>query len=81
MNLHVLACVDAEGRPNCGACCLVVGRPPFAGYATDREGLPCTAYDPATRRCGIYPERPQMCRSFEPGGQECRAARFHARVG
>ena len=29
----------------------------------------------AQHLCQIYPERPEACRSIEPGNRECRAAR------
>ena len=31
--------------------------------------VPCTAL--INGRCGIYPNRPQVCRDFEPGGTHC----------
>lgn len=30
----------------------------------------CTALTPEGR-CGIYAERPQVCRTYPPGGQDC----------
>jgi Fe-S-cluster containining protein len=41
----------------------------FAGAV----GGPCS--------CSVYPDRPGRCRSFEPGGLKCRAARFEAGLG
>jgi Fe-S-cluster containining protein len=38
----------------------------------------CCFLDPANR-CGIYPTRPDVCRAFAPGGEQCQQAR--ARVG
>ena len=35
----------------------------------------CAALDRATLRCGIYDDRPLVCREFEMGGWECLAER------
>ena len=43
-------------------------------------GTPCLWYDPATRRCRHYDERPGACREFELGGRDCRDARRRAGV-
>jgi Fe-S-cluster containining protein len=31
----------------------------------------------AANRCAIHPTRPAVCRTFEPGGLQCREARRH----
>lgn len=35
------------------------------------SGLPCIWYDIAAKRCGHYEFRPQACREFEVGGEDC----------
>ncbi len=35
----------------------------------------CVALDLDTMRCGIYEQRPQICRKFAMGGPYCRAER------
>jgi Fe-S-cluster containining protein len=46
-----------------------------------REGEmgPCSWYDPETRRCKHHELRPQICRDFEPGSEDC--LRFRAEHG
>jgi Fe-S-cluster containining protein len=39
------------------------------------DGTPCLWYDPATRGCRHYGWRPDICRDFEVGDEECRDAR------
>ena len=41
--------------------------------------VPCCWYDPTTRRCRNYMYRPDACRDFEPGEEDCR--RFRAEHG
>jgi Fe-S-cluster containining protein len=41
---------------------------------------PCCWYDPATRRCRNYDYRPEACRDFEPGTEECGEARARHRI-
>lgn len=41
-------------------------------------GGPCVAYDAASKRCTIYPDRPGDCRDFKVGGDACLAARKDA---
>lgn len=36
-----------------------------------RDGRPCCWYDEATRQCRNYFWRPEICRAFEVGSQEC----------
>lgn len=36
----------------------------------------CVALDRDSFRCTIYKQRPLICRDFEMGGDECRAARI-----
>lgn len=35
----------------------------------------CVALDRSTWRCGIYEQRPQVCRDFTMGGPYCRSER------
>ena len=42
--------------------------------ARDEEGW-CTAIDPARMQCGIYAQRPQVCRRFAMDGPYCREVR------
>lgn len=39
----------------------------------------CTALDRDTMRCTIYALRPQVCRDFDMGGQDCRNVRANDR--
>ena len=43
-------------------------------------GTPCLWFDPATRRCRHYDDRPRACRDFALGGPDCRDARRRAGV-
>ena len=36
----------------------------------------CAALDRNTMRCTIYENRPQICRDFEMGGDDCLVARL-----
>lgn len=40
-----------------------------------RDELPCLWYDPAARTCRHHAHRPQVCREFEVGGEDCLRAR------
>jgi Fe-S-cluster containining protein len=44
------------------------------------HGTPCLWYDPESRRCRHYDDRPSACRAFEVGGGDCRDARRRAGV-
>lgn len=35
------------------------------------QGLPCLWYDAETRQCKHYEHRPEVCREFEMGGDDC----------
>src|SRR4029077_2831308 len=77
----------------CGACCIAeIGRP--EGAAQSSGWADCTVVDvvrlsrrtraklvPVTRRmsCRIYTNRPEICRRFEPGSEDCQSAR--GRIG
>ena len=80
MELPVLSC---EG---CGACCYLQSLPPYmpteldvlakhlvaeisAAMKRNHKG-PCIWLN-AEKRCGHYEERPEVCRQFELGGEEC----------
>lgn len=76
MTLPVIQCLSDIGLGVCGACCMIVGRPPFPGYSRDRAGQPCTEFDTTTKLCRIYETRPEECRAFEPGSVQCRSARI-----
>lgn len=39
------------------------------------EEAPCFWYDAAARRCKHHDARPQICRDFGPGSEECGEAR------
>jgi hypothetical protein len=39
------------------------------------EHGPCIWFDRATRRCRHYDYRPEVCRDYEPGAEDCRLAR------
>ena len=41
----------------------------------NRDGMPCIWLDEQTRRCGHYDHRPQACREFEVGSEDCLAYR------
>jgi uncharacterized protein len=41
----------------------------------DDEGQPCIWLDQANRRCGCYDHRPNVCRKFEVGCNDCLAHR------
>ena len=70
----------------CGRCChLVVELRPGdwvpEAMVVEHDGVrcmdqrgdgACVALDAATRRCGIYADRPQTCRDFNRGGELCR---------
>jgi len=72
----------------CRACCcrlevLVIGDPhvpdemttvnDWGGTVMRRmEDGWCVALDRDTMRCSIYARRPQICRDFEMGGEDCR---------
>jgi Fe-S-cluster containining protein len=45
----------------------------YAGTEVDRgeRGLPCLWYDAASKRCRFYEYRPEVCREFEVGGEDC----------
>jgi Fe-S-cluster containining protein len=36
-----------------------------------RDGRPCIWYDEGARRCKHHEHRPQVCREFEVGGEDC----------
>lgn len=38
----------------------------------------CAALDRDSMRCSIYERRPEICRAFEMGGEECLAERVSA---
>jgi hypothetical protein len=59
-------------------------RPPPRYVDVDDHGLAvmgrgddgwCLALDRASMSCGIYPDRPQICRDFAMAGPDCRAER------
>ena len=35
------------------------------------DGAPCCWLDPKTKLCVHYDIRPDICREFEPGGEDC----------
>jgi uncharacterized protein len=39
--------------------------------ANEAEGWPCLWLDPVARRCRHYEYRPEVCRDFEPGEDDC----------
>jgi Fe-S-cluster containining protein len=45
----------------------------WAGKIADRtaKNTPCLWYDAATRKCVHYERRPNICRTFEIGGEGC----------
>lgn len=47
------------------------------GTVSDRvkNKLPCLWFDPATKGCGHYEWRPEICREFEVGGEDCQRLR------
>lgn len=49
----------------------------WAGRIQDRSAsdAPCLWYDEATRRCKHHEYRPDCCREFEIGGDDCRRVR------
>ena len=80
---------------NCSACCcrmpvLVICDPlvPERFVLDDASGLSfmakgedgwCVALDRNTMLCTIYEQRPQICRDFAMGGDECQQAREEER--
>jgi Fe-S-cluster containining protein len=46
----------------------------------DDTGRPCIWLDLATRSCLHYDHRPQVCRDFERGSDECRVVRWRYRI-
>jgi uncharacterized protein len=40
------------------------------------EGAPCVWYDRASHRCRHYEHRPEVCRDFPVGGEDCLAWRL-----
>ncbi len=59
-------------------------RPPPRYVDVDDHGLAmmargddgwCLALDRASMSCGIYPDRPQICRDFAMAGPDCRSER------
>jgi Fe-S-cluster containining protein len=59
-------------------------RPPPRYVDVDSHGLAvmargedgwCLALDRAAMSCGIYPDRPQICRDFAMAGPDCRSER------
>jgi Fe-S-cluster containining protein len=84
-----------ESCDGCGACCMVIGAPPFldeidlipkdlqvlaraqkeAWVAAGEPEVPCPWLDLATRRCIHYEDRPNVCREYERGQEECLLAR------
>lgn len=59
-------------------------RPPPRYVDVDGHGLAvmargddgwCLALDRASMSCGIYPDRPQICREFAMAGPDCRSER------
>jgi len=42
-------------------------------FMDQRGNGACVALDPVTRLCGIYAQRPAVCRGFERGSDLCRA--------
>ena len=54
----------------------------IANYKTQSEGEldgPCIWFDTDTRRCKHHEHRPQVCRDFEVGSQDCLDWRAHYR--
>lgn len=39
------------------------------------DDAPCTWLDPGTMRCRHYEDRPEICREFEMGSEDCLAHR------
>ena len=50
------------------------------GVLEDRESIadPCLWYDPVSGRCSHYQWRPEACRLFEAGGDDCLGIREYA---
>lgn len=50
------------------------------GLIEDRElqADPCIWYDQVTRRCSHHEWRPEACRAFEAGGDDCLGVRDYA---
>ena len=46
----------------------------------DDSGEPCIWLDFETRKCRHYEHRPEVCRSFEVGGEDCIRLRQQAMV-
>lgn len=44
------------------------------------RGLPCLWYDGETKKCRFYAHRPQACREFEVGGEDCLGFRDRSRA-
>ncbi len=42
-----------------------------AGLCRRDYEAPCLWYDASSRRCKHYDYRPDVCRDFEPGGEDC----------
>jgi Fe-S-cluster containining protein len=55
-------------------------RTSFDPYVVVEEVRPCAWLDLETRQCLHYDDRPQICRDFERGSQECRLARWRYRI-
>jgi Fe-S-cluster containining protein len=41
------------------------------GFGDEREGKPCYWWDPSTKRCTQYANRPRLCQEFEAGSDSC----------
>ena len=49
---------------------MMMTEPPFPGTVVHMD-RPCSWLDVKTKRCSRYDERPQVCRSFPVGCEEC----------
>ena len=64
----------------CGACCMLQVEPPFPGVVVHMD-RPCCWLDLTTKRCRRYDERPQACRDYVVGREDCLACRRAFGVG
>ena len=84
VELPILSCTG------CGACCHLQSIPPYmpteldaipqhladevAAAANHQRTGPCLWLN-ANNRCGHYEHRPEVCRQFELGGEDCQEVR------
>lgn len=95
---HGTEAVAAVSCSTCEACCCrlevmlmgdddvpqrLTGQDPWGGTVMRRldDGW-CAALDRNTMRCSIYERRPQLCRDYPEGGDDCRLERstYFARI-